>query len=160
MFTICANGVLGQTHLLTKEGSKYYYQGNEYSCEKLGSVYEQVEPAFKLYVRGKSLSEGGRSKIRFGIGMILGGFVSVYAGASGTISGQSPNFLAIIGFVGIFGGLSIELIGIGQKISGNNKLRRARNVFNDTMMERHGANSELSLSLAQTYNGIGFVVTF
>ena len=55
-------------------------------------------------------------------------------------------------------GLVAENIALIPGIWGPRKLKKALNTFNYEMIERHGYQSDTSLSLGITKNGLGFVL--
>jgi len=140
-----------QADLLEKVKGKYFYKGNVYQQKELGSVYEILQESLDLYISGMKRRKSSNVFTYIGLPFTVGG-----------ILGLSSDGLDNIVFGGIsflIGGI-IELVAIFPRLEGNHKLRKALRTFNYEMIERYGYQSDTSLSLGMTGNGLGFVYCF
>ena len=140
--------VMGQTDIMTIDGSKYYYKGEVYKCKELGPIYEQSEKALNLYNSGRKYYKV--ANFTFGLGFGIFGLAIVFA------SGQHWEETAIsLGAAGLLG-----LLALIPRIVGDQKVGLAREAFNFNMLERHGYKSEYSLNIGTTINGMGITLIF
>ncbi len=147
-----AINICGQDYLLDKKGSSYFYNGKEYKCKQLGIVYIEHEEAFDVYRSGRRSHDAGKYLGIGGIATIGVGFmVLAYAN---NVYGR------VYGGITILSGMLVEAVAVFYLIRGSIKLNKARKIFNFKMLERHGYNSELSLMIGGTRNGIGLIAQF
>jgi len=143
--------VLGQDYFLEKKGDIYFYKGQLYSFDELAILYEDHPASMDLYLSGKRSKIGAKIFAILGIPFLVGGGLGLASG------GFNPK---ILGPLLILTGGAIELIALIPKGVANRRFRKARRLFNYEMIERHGYQSDTSLSLAATGNGVGFVLQF
>jgi len=157
LFSVSAQG---QADLLTKKGSKFYYQDKKYKCKELDPIYEQHCISFDLYNSGLRLKRCGRINGYVGLGLFALGLGGVVLGAENIVTRGSLNYLGVIGGLSIGASFILEVVAIIQKIRGGHKLKKARRLFNIEMIERHGYKEEVSISFGQTTHGLGIAVDF
>ncbi len=150
----------GQNKLLVKKTkSLYSFDGQLYGFQELGSVYELHEPALKRYLSGRRNKKISNILAWSGLGLFLGGIVVGLSGAEAAFNSTSDS-TAEIGLAMMALMIPVELTAIVFRITAGSKLRKARNIFNLEMLERHGYRSEAYLSFGATNNGLGLVLTF
>ncbi|MDF1694505.1 MAG: hypothetical protein P1U56_01650 [Saprospiraceae bacterium] len=152
----------GQADFLAKNGSNYFYKGKGYKYKELTPIYKQHEPAYKMYMEGVGLRKKASRNGLNGLYLIGGGALAVYALSSLPILSldDSPNPYTSIGVIAVLGGYVLEIIALIQRFKGDSKLRKAVDIFNLGVIEKHGYKQETSLHLNQTSNGIGLVFSF
>ena len=142
---------LGQAELMSKKGSKYYYKNKIYNYKELGTVYAGHDEALEIYMSGRGNIRGANVMAYTGLGMIL---LGVAMASGGRLDG------GILGGFSIATGVLLEVIGLIPRGIGKSKLSKAMKTFNFDMIERHGYNTDPSLSFGMTRNGIGLVYQF
>jgi len=148
---------LSQVDLLSKEGSKYYYIGNKYNYKELDFIYELHQPALELYLSGRQLRIHAKKSGLIGLGLWIGGVTLIVTGAESPRSSWYPNEFASFATFSLMGSFILEIIALVQRIKGGKKLKRAKNIFNYHMIEKHGYQSDNSFSFGITKNGLGFI---
>ena len=147
--------------LLEKKGRKYYFDGQKYKCKELTPVYERHLPALSTYLNGRKDKHKSKVMAWTGLAGLVGGFAITVGGvASAFGSSNDSGFQIVFGLVTMGAGLGLEIASIVYSVRGRSKLKKARREFNIEMIERHGYESDLSLSLETTQNGIGLVMRF
>jgi len=146
------SSAMGQADLLMKKKSIYYFKNKEYKCEELGVVYKDHPKSLELYYSGKSVANISGTIGYIGLGFLVAGF-----GVTFTSDGYGS---AAVGGLSIIVGLLFEVVALVPLSIGKNKLKKARRLFNFDMMEKHGYESNPSLSFGATGNGLGLVYQF
>lgn len=149
---IFSSSAIGQADLVTKKGSKYYYKGDQYKCKELGIIYKDSEEAMDIYSSGRKNVKSANFTAYLGIALIVVGL---------GVAVNSDSFQGVIaGSLSIVIGLVVEVVALVPLGIGKGKIRKAMNIFNFDMIERHGYQEEPSVSLGVTKNGIGLVYHF
>lgn len=141
----------GQVDLISKNGSDYIYRNDVYKSNELAELYMQSQNALDLYKSGRKYRTVGRTIGYAGLALIVTGLV-------GLATDQKDFMLFDGGAIGI--GLLLELIAIAPIIKGSYNLNKALKTFNYEMIERHGYQSDTSLSINVTGNRVGLIMTF
>ena len=148
LFLLFSSVVIGQADIVTIEGSRYYYKGEEYKRSELGPIYKQSEEAYQLYNSGIMFSK--ISKVTVDIGLVALG-VGIFFASGRDWNAAVPAFYSAIG---------IGILAIIPKINSSLKMSSARQTFNFEILEREGYNSSYSLDIGGVTNGIGLFFNF
>lgn len=151
-FTFCTLTLPGQDYLLDKYETTYFHHRKEYTWKELGDVYFESEKAFRIYSSGRNNLVSAKNFAKNGA-FILG------VGLSTLIIGPDSVKL-IYGSVIAASGILVEFGALIYLVSGKNKLRKARTVFNFEMLERHGFDKGMSLVFGVSGNGAGLSLQF
>lgn len=149
---------MGQTDLLSKEGSLYYYNGQAYKYTELEPIYEQHTAALDLYLSGAFLTKNSNTNGIIALGLYGVTVTALIARSSASHDAFNTwNTIGRASFIGAFIMTSIALL---QRLNGKKKLETALNIFNHHQIEQKGYDSRISVDLSQTPNGIGLVLNF
>jgi len=140
--------VFSQADILTIDGAKYYYNGKEYKCKDLGPIYQESEKANEIY-KNANLSYN-ISNIMAVTGMVSLGVGIGFAASDKWL--EATSFFA--------GTVVLGLASLIPRTVGDQQMGNAKDAFNFDMIERHGYNSDTTLSFESNENGISLVLNF
>lgn len=157
LFSISA---IGQTDLLSKKGSCYYFNGQEYKYTELEHIYENHLPSLSLYISGVSLSKNARRNSLIALGLYGIGIASILVRTKAPLGSPGSNGLTSVGGYSLVGATMFSSIGFLQRLKSRKKLKKAMLLYNYHKIEQDGYDSNISIDLTQTANGIGLVLNF
>ena len=140
-----------QADLIEKKNKFYIYQGNIYKCEQMGTIYQTYPEALELYTVGAQRKSTSKVVGTIALGVFV---VSAFSISRRTLPG------VVLGVLGVGASAIIGIIASFSSGSGSKKLKEAQDLFNFKQIEKHGYNTDTSLSLALTTNGLGLVYSF
>lgn len=141
----------GQVDLIAKDNGKYIYDLKIYKCKELGPILEKSEKASMMYQSG--INHYKAAKYMFFTGLVTGGLGIYLISASNAFIDETGALLTV-------GGAVVSVLALLPRIFGDNKIEISVELFNIDMIEKHGYQSNVSLSFEETNNGVGFVLRF